>query len=106
MITMTMDDIKAMKDMYITPSLAAKVLRMDAGRLIGYARRKELPFQDAVDLFEDRVRIDRKKFLQHYGYEEPEEDKPTVEQLLARLIEIEMDRNMLIAQLIERRAAS
>ena len=68
---MTMEDVKAMTADFITPAVAASVLKMDTGRLIGYAKAGELPFP--VQISGNRVKISRKGFLDCYGYGEPEE---------------------------------
>ena len=70
---MTMEDVKAMTADFITPAVAASVLKMDTGRLIGYAKAGELPFP--VQISGNRVKISRKGFLDCYGYGEPEESK-------------------------------
>lgn len=83
MTAMTMDDIKAMTCNWITPSVAARVMKMDPGRLIEYARidqlpdpnneRTHLPFKTRVS--GDRVLVYRKSFIAAYE-PEPEEKKP------------------------------
>ena len=70
---MTMEDVKAMTADFITPAVAASVLKMDTGRLIGYAKEGQLPFP--VQISGNRVKISRKGFLDCYGYGEPEEPK-------------------------------
>ena len=70
---MTMDDIKAMTDDFITPATAAAVMRMDVGRLIGYARNGELPFP--VQISGNRVKIGRVGFLKAFGVEVEERRK-------------------------------
>ena len=70
---MTMEDVKAMTCDFITPAVAASVLKMDTGRLIGYAKEGQLPFP--VQISGNRVKISRKGFLDCYGYGEPEEPK-------------------------------
>ena len=82
---MKMADIQAMTDDFITPAVAAEVLHMDPGRLIGYARKGELPFE--VHFSGNRVKISRRGFLKAYGYLEETEEKPTAEQLMAKIIE-------------------
>ena len=77
---MTMDDIKTMTDDWITPATAASVLKMDAGRLIQYARDGQLPF--ATQISGNRVKISRKSFLKAYGCLE-EERKPDSMELIA-----------------------
>ena len=49
------------------------MLKMDTGRLIGYAKEGQLPFP--VQISGNRVKISRKGFLDCYGYGEPEEAK-------------------------------
>lgn len=75
---MTMEDVKAMTADFITPAVAASVLKMDTGRLIGYAKEGQLPFP--VQISGNRVKISRKGFLDCYGYGEPEE-KPGDQQI-------------------------
>ena len=77
MTAMTMDDIKAMTGDWITASVAARVMKMDPGRLIEYARKGELPF--ATRISGSRVLISRKSFLAAY---EPEEKKPDQMELI------------------------
>ena len=67
---MTLDDIKAMQDDFITPATAASVMKMDAGRLIGYARGGQLPFP--VVISGNRVKIPRAGFLKFLGVEAEE----------------------------------
>ena len=97
---LTMADVKAMNCDFISPSVAAGVLKMDTGRLIQYAREGQLPFP--VQISGNRVKISRQGFLKTYGYADPEEEKPTTEQLLAKLID-KMDE---IEALIERMGVS
>lgn len=79
---MTLDDIKAMKDDWITPVTAGKVMKMNPGRVIEYARTGQLPF--ACRISGNRVLISRKSFLATYSAE-PEEKyddpDPIVEEL-------------------------
>ena len=70
---MTMDDIKAMTEDWITPATAASAMKMDPGRLIEYARTGQLPF--ATQISGNRVKIGRKSFLKAYGYQEEEKQK-------------------------------
>lgn len=88
---MTMQDIKAMQVDFITPRIAAEALHMDPGRLIQYAKDGQLPFP--VQISGKRVKISRIGFLAAYGYADPEEEKLTLEQLMAmiadKLTEIE-----------------
>ena len=70
---MTMEDIKAMTDDWITPATAASAMKMDPGRLIEYARTGQLPF--ATQISGNRVKIGRKSFLKAYGYLEEEKQK-------------------------------
>ena len=67
MIRMTMEDIKAMTDDFITPATAASVMKMDTGRLIAYARDGQLPFP--VQISGNRVKIGRIGFLRAFGVE-------------------------------------
>ena len=83
---MTMSDIKAMKDDWLTPATVAEVLRMNTGRLIEYARQGQLPFP--VVISGNRVKISRRGFLQAYGYGDNEEKAVTLTQDINKRIEI------------------
>ena len=72
-IRMTMDDIKALEDDFITPAMAASVMKMDTGRLIGYARSGQLPFP--VQISGNRVKIGRIGFLKAFGVEVQEKER-------------------------------
>ena len=81
---MTVDDIKAMQDDFITPATAASVMKMDAGRLIGYARGGQLPFP--VVISGNRVKIPRAGFLKFLGVEiEEHQRKDGIEEQLRRI---------------------
>lgn len=80
---MTMEDIKAMKDDWLTPAVAANVLHMDPGRLIWYARNGQLPF--ACRISGNRVMVSRESLLKTYGYAVPE--KTSTAQLMAQILE-------------------
>ena len=83
-ITMTMEDIKAMTDDFITPATAAAVMKMDTGRLIGYARSGQLPFP--VQISGNRVKIGRIGFLRAFGIEvEERKRKDGIEEQLTVL---------------------
>ena len=41
---MTMEELKTIKDDFLTASQAAGAMKMDTGRLIGYAKAGQLPF--------------------------------------------------------------
>ena len=79
---MTMDDVKAMTDDWLTPATVASVLHIDRGRLIQYARDGQLPFE--VVISGSRVKINRRSFLQRYGYLEEEKKKPDNMELIAQ----------------------
>lgn len=70
---MTIEDIKAMTDDFITPATAASVMKMDTGRLIGYAKGGQLPFPVVVS--GNRVKIPRIGFLRFLGVETDERKK-------------------------------
>ena len=83
---MTMADIKAMEDDWLTPATVAGALRMDTGRLIEYARQGQLPFP--VQISGNRVKISRRGFLQAYGYGDDEEKAVALTQDINKRIEI------------------
>lgn len=85
---MTMDDVKAMTCDFITPAVAASVLKMDTGRLVAYAKAGQLPFP--VQISGNRVKISRIGFLKQYGYADPEEEKPEDKQMKQLLTEVHM----------------
>ena len=98
---MTMADIKAMTDDWITPATASSAMRMDVGRLIQYAREGQLPF--AVQISGNRVKISRVGFLKAYGYADPEEQNDTNQSI--RQIEARLDQiAQLLKEALERRA--
>ena len=88
-----MNDVAAMTCDFITPAVAASVLKMDTGRLIEYARKGQLPFP--VQISGNRVKISRRGFMECYGYADPEEKKTTAEQLLAEVHQINSAVNAL-----------
>ena len=106
---MTVDDVRAIKDDFITAAQAASVMRMDVSRLVGYAKEGKLPFPAVMS--GNRVKISRKGFLAWCDGKEPEQEEDPGEQLMAKIlermemiekllmrrIEIDMDRNMLLA---------
>ena len=97
---MTLDDIKAMTGDWITPATAAKVMKMDPGRLIWYARNGQLPF--AVRISGNRVLISRKSFLSCYGYKEAERNQnASMQEIAAELREI----RQMLAEIIGRMEA-
>ena len=73
---MTLDEIKAMNEDFISAAQAASVMKMDVGRLIGYARKGELPFPAVIS--GNRVKIPRAGFLKFLGVEIEEKKKQTV----------------------------
>ena len=85
---MTMDDVKAMTCDFITPAVAASVLKMDTGRLVAYAKAGQLPFP--VQISGNRVKISRIGFLKQYGYADPEEEKPEDKQMKRLLEEVHL----------------
>ena len=70
---MTMEELKTVEDDFLTASQAAGVLKMDTGRLIGYAKAGQLPFP--VVISGNRVKIPRIAFLKHYGLIEDSREK-------------------------------
>jgi hypothetical protein len=98
---MTMEDIKAMNDDWLTPTTVANVLHMNTGRLIWYARNGQLPFPVAFS--GTRVKISRVGFLKAYGYADPEEQNDTSQSI--RKIEARLDQiAQLLKEALERRA--
>jgi nitrous oxide reductase len=84
---MTLEEIKALKDDFLSASTVASVLRMDTGRLIGYAKSGQLPFPVVVT--GNRVKIPRIAFLKQYGLiEEEREEKNSLEQIGTKLDEL------------------
>ena len=82
---MTLDDVRDMTADWITPAVAASVMKMNTGRLIEYARTGQLPF--ATQISGNRVKICRRSFLEAYGYGEEEKKEPTTEQLMEKLVD-------------------
>ena len=97
---MTLDDIKAMTGDWITPATAAKVLKMDRGRLIWYAKNDQVPF--AVRISGNRVLISRKSFLSCYVDKKEEKNQNAgIQEIVAELREI----RQMLAEIIGRREA-
>ena len=97
---MTMEDIQAMKDDWLTPATVASVLHMNTGRLIWYAKNGQLPFPAVVS--GTRVKIGRIGFLKAYGYDTPEEHIDKAQGL--RQIEERLDQiAQLLKEVLERR---
>ena len=73
---MTIDEIKAMDCDFLSAATVASVMRMDVGRLIGYARNGELPFP--VQQSGNRIKISRVGFLNWVTGkpQEPEREDP------------------------------
>ena len=85
---MTIDELKNLKEEFLTASQAASVLRMDTGRLIGYAKKGELPFP--VVISGNRVKIPRLAFMKQYGLiEEEREDDRKADEILKVLNHID-----------------
>ena len=70
---MTLEELKTVKDDFLTASQAADAMKMDTGRLIGYAKAGQLPFP--VVISGNRVKIPRIAFLKHYGLMEDAREK-------------------------------
>ena len=70
---MTMEELKTVEDDFLTASQAAGAMKMDTGRLIGYAKAGQLPFP--VMISGNRVKIPRIAFLKHYGLIEDSREK-------------------------------
>ena len=86
-MTLTMADIKAMKDDWLTPATVGSAMHMDPGRLIWYAKNGQLPF--ATRISGNRVLISRQSFLKCYGHmEEEKEQDNRLERIEALLVEI------------------
>jgi hypothetical protein len=85
---MTIEELKNLKEEFLTASQAASVLRMDTGRLIGYAKKGELPFP--VVISGNRVKIPRLAFMKQYGLiEEEREDAGKLDEILKVLQHID-----------------
>ena len=81
---MTLEEVKAMKEDFISASVAASVLRMDTGRLVGYAKNGQLPFP--VVISGNWIKIPRIPFLKQYGaYEDEKEEANKADQILKEL---------------------
>ena len=70
---MTLEELKTVKADFLTASQAAGAMKMDTGRLIGYAKAGQLPFPVVVS--GNRVKIPRIAFLKHYGLIEDAREK-------------------------------
>lgn len=82
---MTLEEIKAMDEDFISAAQAASVMRMDVSRLIGYARKGELPFPAVIS--GNRVKIPRAAFLKFLGVEaEDRKRKDSIEEKLDQIL--------------------
>ena len=85
MSAVTVEDIRAMTDDFITPATAGSVMKMDPGRLIQYAREGQLPFP--VVISGNRVKIPRTGFLKFLGVEiEEHQRKDGIEEQLREIL--------------------
>ena len=81
---MTIEELKNLKEEFLTASQAASVLRMDVSRLIGYAKAGQLPFPTVIS--GNRVKIPRLAFMKQYGLiEEEREDAGKLEEILKEI---------------------
>ena len=84
---MTLEELKNLKSEFLTASQAASVLKMDTGRLIGYAKEGQLPFP--VLISGNRVKIPRRAFMKQYGLiEEEREETGKLDQILKELHDV------------------
>lgn len=67
---MTVDEIRKMDEDYLTAAQVAGALKMDVGKLVGYAKEGLLPFPTIMS--GNRVKISRKGFLAWHDRKEPE----------------------------------
>ena len=81
----TFDDLKAMTEDWISPDVAASVLRMDKGRLITYAKEGRTPF--ACRISGNRVLVNRKSLLKEFGQLEDEKQEKADHQLIAEKLD-------------------
>jgi len=103
---MTLDDIKAMTGDWITPATAAKVLKMDPGRLIWYVKNKQVPF--SVRISGNRALISRKSFLACYDGEAEKNQNANMQEIVAELREIAAELRgirQMLAEIIGKREA-
>jgi len=83
-ITVTLEELRNMKEEFLTASQAASVLKMDTGRLIGYAKEGQLPFP--VIITGNRVKIPRRAFMKQYGLiEEEREETGKLDEILKEI---------------------
>ena len=81
---MTVDEIREMDDDYLTAAQVAGALKMDVGKLVGYAKEGLLPFPTIMS--GNRVKISRTGFLKAFGYEaEERKRKDGIEEQLKEL---------------------
>ena len=107
MTGITLNDIRAMKDDFITAAQAASVMKMNTSRLAEYARKGMLPFP--IVLSGNRTKISRKAFLEWAdGKQSKEPENEGNNELLKELIcELkEMNRQLSIHNLLITSAVS
>ena len=101
----TLEDVRAMRDDFISAATAASVLRMDTSRLIGYAKEHPdwLPFP--VVISGNRVKVPRVAFLKAYGVIEEEHEKDDqLDQVLKEIHNVNvalMATNMMLMGILE-----
>ena len=92
-----LEALKACQSETVPASMIAPVLNMNPQVIIRYAKTGEWD-QDLHGKFivsGDRVKFFRRDFLQKHGFMEPEPEKPTVEQLLEKVVYQLKQMNML-----------
>lgn len=82
---MTLDDIREMRDDFLTPATAGSVMKMSPSRVIEYARSGQLPFK--VVLSGNRVKIGRISFL-NWIDGKPEHGTGTPDAIVEKLTEL------------------
>ena len=77
--------LKASTEVTVGPELIAAALKMSPGVLRQHVRNGDYKISQ-VDICGSRIRFARKDFLQKIGELPPDEEKPTVEELLAEIL--------------------
>ena len=97
--------LMAMHEEVVAAKYLAPILHMDPSVIVKYAKDGTWN-QDTLGKFVisgGHVKFFRKDFLQKCGFMEKEPDKPTVEELLYRIIQLMTDMNWMLIDLLKDR---
>jgi len=91
---MTVDEIRLMKEDFLTAEQTAEVMHMDVSRFRYYARTKQLPFP--IQESGNRIKVSRIGFLNWHDGKKPEPEDSTTDKVLAEIARGLIVQNMLL----------